>query len=1522
MKRFIKTLSWTYKVLRSILFTLILTAVGIAVLLYILLSIPPIHDKIRDIAQEELTAFFGQKVEIEHLQIVPFNEVILEDVAFTDPYGEKCLQIEKLGGGINLFRLIFKGEIEITYIELLDFNANIYQIEKDSPLNIDYIVKAFEPKDKNKPPTKFDLKIHNIVLRGGAVAFDRRWEKTKEEGIDFNHLKIADINADIALPKLSNDLYQIDLRRLAFTEKNGLIVKEIGGYFTVTPKNLAVNDFILQLPETVIHTDNFNLPLTLFTEQTVSQPIRLKIYDSQITPSDLASFVPSLQQSNYPVKLEGVIKTNLKDIQINAFTVSLPDQKGSLALDVEASNFQDIKNISIQADNISFDINTAGMTMICDMFDAGEKIPEFLGKLGYAKGKITGSYDAVKSSAKVNANIDIAPGSIDLAADVRQNNDIVDGKISLKTPAFNISEIADQKYVTSVSDVMLELEGEINTKNILQSNAKANFSIGAIDILSRQLDHIQGNISKAASKYDVDISIEDDDISGSLVSSAIIDKGRFNIDLTASVRDFDAYNSLLTESVNTDLEFRGNIDMHAEGTGIHDASGRLEISDLYLFTAGKEINFDQLLLSVNQMNPDEKVISLQSSILDFTMTGDYDIPAIPKVYRQALSEISPSIFPHYEYDGSCGSGQFTLEVKDANPIIEFFSLPIIPLTELTIYGDFDGDQRSASVHTEIPYIQQGKNKLITGTYLDLELKGVNEKLTLDFGTIYPTKKGDLKLDVNLIGHHGEYALNLGFNKGLKTSFHGETDINVRLGKDEMGRFNCMLDFLPSSLYLNGSEWKIEEATLEYSPERLEIDNLSIRHDGQFVIINGYNDRDGEGTISVQLADISLDYIFDTLNINHVSFGGLATGEILASGLLLFEPDIRTKQLNIENLSYNNAVLGNGDIESSLNLEKKMVEIKARIDENDERVANVDGGVWFGRDSLSFDFDANKINIGFLQPFMKAFSSSVTGKASGKAKLYGTFSDIDLTGKVMAQDAAILIDYTNVTYTATDTVYLYPGRIEVPGVTIRDKNGNTAKVNGYITHQYFHYPAFQFTVSDMERLLAYDTSQSNNRLWYGTVYAKGIAEITGKPGLVSIAADVESEEGSSFTFVLSDQLEAVKTNFLTFSDKRKEAYEASIAVEEEEEIPEFLKKFYTKKPTVKQESAPDIFTMDLRATVTPDLQFNLIMDPVAGDKIVAYGEGAMNMEYSSQTDDLKLFGKYILDKGTYNFSLQDIILKDFTIKPGSSIAFTGNPYNATLDLTAAYRVNTSLTELDQSFATDKELNRTSVPVEALLKVSGQLLSPTIGFDIELPTVTEETARKVKSIISTDDMMSRQVIYLVALNKFYPPEYMTTSGSGGEWASIASSTISSQLQNIIGQITDKFTLAPSIRSDKGDFSDLEVDIALSSNLFNNRLLLNGNLGYRDPSNSSTMFVGDFDLEYLLNPSGTWRLKAYNHFNDQNYYLKSALTTQGIGIVWRKDFGYLNGRKKKKEEESGKDKETDDKNKSASSGEDTDK
>jgi hypothetical protein len=322
-------------------------------------------------------------------------------------------------------------------------------------------------------------------------------------------------------------------------------------------------------------------------------------------------------------------------------------------------------------------------------------------------------------------------------------------------------------------------------------------------------------------------------------------------------------------------------------------------------------------------------------------------------------------------------------------------------------------------------------------------------------------------------------------------------------------------------------------------------------------------------------------------------------------------------------------------------------------------------------------------------------------------------------------------------------------------------------------------------------------------------------------------------------------------------------------------------------------------MNFQVDITPQAKIILVMDPVGGDEIKAYGSGNLRMTYTMPGDDLRMYGSYTIDRGSYNFTLQDIIVKDFTINEGSNISFTGDPYSARLDIKAIYNVNANLSDLDESFLQDKELNRTNVPVHALLLVNGDMRQPDISFDLEFPTLTQDTYRKVKSIISTDEMMNRQIVYLLALNRFYTPDYMSTT-KGNELFSVASSTISSQLSSMLGKISENWSIAPNFRSDRGDFSDLEVDLALSSSLLNNRLRFNGNFGYRDKSLNTNQFIGDFDLEYLLNRSGSWRLKAYNRYNDQNYYLRSATTTQGVGIMFRRDFDKLfNFLKRKKKD-----------------------
>lgn len=231
-----------------------------------------------------------------------------------------------------------------------------------------------------------------------------------------------------------------------------------------------------------------------------------------------------------------------------------------------------------------------------------------------------------------------------------------------------------------------------------------------------------------------------------------------------------------------------------------------------------------------------------------------------------------------------------------------------------------------------------------------------------------------------------------------------------------------------------------------------------------------------------------------------------------------------------------------------------------------------------------------------------------------------------------------------------------------------------------------------------------------------------------------------------------------------------------------------------------------------------------------------------------------------------------------------ISFNGDPFNANLDINAIYNVTANLSDLDQSLALESA--RTNVPVNCVLQLNGMLRQPSISFDLELPGSNEELERQMKSLIDTDDMMTRQIIYLLVLNKFYTPEY-TGAQNSNNFTAVASSALSSQISSLLNNITDKVQIGTNIRASEDGITDTEVEMLLSSQLLNNRLIFNGNFGYKNNPTQKNAIIGEFDLEYKLTRSGEIRLKAYNHANDMYQYLKQALTTQGVGIMFKKDF-----------------------------------
>lgn len=1458
--------------------------ISLFVILYLLLSIPPFQNYIKNLAAGELSALLESEVSVSSLRIVPFNEIVVEDLSLYDPDGNKCLQIETVGAGINLWKLLLERKIELTYAEIIGLHGVLVQPEEGAPLNMQFIFDAFAPKEENKEKKHFELALRNVVLRKSSFSFKRPWLQGKTIGkVDLGNLEIENLRADITFPKISDSEIAADLRRLSLVIPGVTSLNKLAFKGNFGEKGFFISGLNIELPESKIFIPSLELPLA--ERETPKEALETGLHsivlsDSYISPSDFEALFSPLSSFHQRLPLEMNVEGNLQNLSIKKFSFGSSDL-------VQINLSGAVKSLD-NRNSLSGSLNDFGLTVthrfLEKLLPSVNGMPEKITRAILNGGTIviSGQGEGALFPLAVNGNLKINSEIIKVAAEGKMTKKDVD--LSEIIGEIVIDKLALNKLVP---DLPVEnLSGEIAVDAILDKNMPEGSLMANIDKFNLKGTEYSGFILNAKN--------DRGNFEGNLImDNAIGNIGAFfsgfngnelkRLNFTCELNGLNL-SEIIDMKNFRDYLISGNISLDAEGEDINDVDGKL-MMDKFTFTSpdySKRLKLNHLEIEAGVVDS-LRSIKIDSDWLQGNLNGKFRFTDVAAQLQQMAHNVLPALVSQREkiIHNELTDLDFQLVVKANNSLIEFFNIPYRLLVPIVISANVDENANTASLALDLPYLQKGRDKLIYDTRFVAMLNGESSDLSVLAETTMPVKYGDLSLSLNLSAQEDLVETDLRWQNTENSDFRGNISFLTEIMKNELTlKPEFTVEIKPTLLSMGTADWIMEKCRLSYYDRQLEVDGLKLWHGDQFVKIDGVASHQFADVLKIDLADIDVNYIFDMLSINYVTFGGIATGEVRGHGLLGPDMSAETESLSIKEFSYNGAVLGLCDVSSRWNNAEKEVEIAAEITRNDKVIVNVNGGVWVTRDSLSFDIMADKVPVEFIQPFMSVFSSHVGGLATGDVSLFGTFKDIDLVGKVFADSIAIKLDYTNTVYHGSDSVILHPGFIEIPGFRLYDQYGNSALLSGELTHNYFHEPRFTFRLADADNFLCYDTNSELNPDWYGTLYGSGSALLRGEPGIVDIGADMTIAGNSRFTFVLNDTQYAQDYQFLTFSDRRAETLRQS-----QPDKLDFKEIFRRRKQ--EEEGSPSRFAIDIRATVTPAALFTLVMDPAAGDKITARGRGALQVKYESDNDEMQMYGKYELAEGNYNFSLQEIILRDFKIKEGSSISFNGNPLTADLDISAAYRVNTNLSDLDKSFSSDRDLNRTNVPVDAILMVKGDMQNPDITFDVELPTLTQDVERKVKSIISTDDMMNRQIIYLLALNRFYTPEYMGSSSNGSELAAVASTTLSSQLSNILGQLTDKVSVSPSFRSDKGDFSDIEVDVALSSRLLNNRLLINGNFGYRDKNNSSTTFVGDFDMEYLLSKNGNLRLKAYNHFNDQNYYLREALTTQGLGVVWRKDF-----------------------------------
>ena len=1482
-----KVARYIYNPIRTLLVSVMVAMVLAFAGTYVALSLPAVHDRVRAQGEKALTEYLGTPVTIGKVSVEPFDRLTLNDVLVPDLEGDSMIVVGKLGAGVSLYDLIVNRKLVFNYAELVGLRGHITRPDKHSDTNLQFVIDRLKPKG-DKPPTPFDLEIRNVVIRKCDISYDVLNQPRRDGRFDPNHIHLSNIRADVSLPRLKNDDFDIQVKRMSMDERSGFSVKNFASHVTITQQQLDIKDIQLELPNSHINLGDIQLKYSALNQLGKELPgmtHTLNIAPSTIALGDLAAFVPQLRAIDREITLQATVSGNNR--HVSAPLLRLHDQSHDLELELSGSvsGISDPSTLTLDVPHCRLKANPAIIDRLTGALPSLS--PQARGILARCQGaKIDAALSGSLSHMHVDGDVTTGVGEVSLHGSVQR---LPGGAKAVKghivTTQLDLGRLLDRQQLLGCLAIDAEVDGTLHGRSLDgQIDGHADF----VELRGTRYHDITAHVTARNQTYDGKISINDPLGKVVLEGGATLAGEQSQIDFVADVSQLMLRRLQPTAKSPIDavsLRAQGSI----TGNRLDNVNGAVGLSDITLTKGDQSLRIDYVnIMADNAATPQR--IHIDSPSLQADVQGSYDYTTLVPSVKTMLSQTFPKLFGAYNNAYASrrpNDVDFHIVVNPDDELQKFVNLPIKVLYKTTLDGRLDETGHSFDISLNAPYLLQGKKNIIEQTTLSAQLDHDTHRVLVDAHTTLPSKKGKIHVDLNAYGGNDSLATNLAWHVDRDRDFSGNLSLSGNLSRNPDRKIRADIDINPSRIVFNDTAWMVQPGQVTVQGNDITVYNLAGQCDKQFVRINGRVSSNPDDVLSLKLNDVSLDYIFETLNIDNVVFGGRATGEFFASDLYSRSPRLLTTGLHVDNLAYNHAVMGDADIQSQWLNDQKGVSLKANLKQKNGCHSVIDGGIFIADDSLYLDFQAQRANIAFMKPFMQAFTSDVQGEVSGHAVLLGNFHDINLYGDVLADSLRFKLDYTNVYYTcAGDSVHMVPNLITFDDVRIHDRDGHEARLDGWLKHECFHKPVFSFAITQAEKLLCYDTSERDNPVWYGTVYGNGAAFVTGEPGVVDIKVNMETAPRSRFTFVLSDAEEASEYSFITFHD-RDQKLQPVVAPVQADTIPEIVR-MLTQQVQKQNEVVPTHYNIDLQGDITPDAQLVIVMDPVGGDQIRATGRGNLRMTYND-ADEMTMFGRYVLDKGNYNFTLQDIIIKDFTIREGSSISFQGDPYAAVLDIEALYSLNANIRDLDESFANDKEINRTNVPVNALLRAKGPMSQPDISFDLEFPTLTTDAYRKVRSIVSTDEMMNQQIVYLLALNRFYTPDYTNTTTRSNELTSVASSTLSSQLSSILGKMSDKWSIAPNFRSDKGDFSDMEVDLALSSRLLNNRLLFNGNFGYRDNTYNTrnSNFIGDFDIEYLLNSKGSLRLKAYNHFNDQNYYVRNALTTQGVGIVWKHDF-----------------------------------
>ena len=1359
-----------------------------------------------------------------------FNRIIVDDVMMYDQKGDSMIYASRVSAKVDYLPLM-NGRISIASAQLFGLKANLYKQTAQSQPNFQFVLDSLASKDTTKH-TPLDLHIGSLIIRHGNVRYDQRDIADVKGVFSPKHIGVSNLSAHFILDKVTNNDINLFVKKLSLNDKSGLQLKSLSFKFIANKQEAWLKNFELQLPKSDLSLGGIHA--TYKYENGKWNPASLQfdgsINQSKITLSDIACFLPVFKHFDdaifFSTRFSGT-STSLRCQSINFKTgsgsINLQakgkvsgfnsgaDKSGKTHKSLLAWN-ADIDNLTLTEESINFLAHNLGKKI---------NVPKEVLRLGgiHYEGNIHGRGNDIASKGK----IETGAGNADVL--FAKRGKLLSVKVSTKGIA--LDEILANKTFGQVATT-IEVNG---TKDNLI--AKGNI---------QRFDYNQYSYR--------DISLD----------------GSYNHGLLKGKADIN--------DPNINLSVNGDYNTKTRKFDILANVQHLKPSILGVKMADKSYCIDNVKLSANNKNEDS-YIDFEAPFANLHTRGQYDLGTLAACVQNMIAEKLPTL-PGIHSTKVNGNNDFTLQgnIYSLEILEKMFDIPVAISSPVHIKGSVSERDKELNLMMNIPIFSY-KGKPFHNA--NIEMMTIGDALTLEAnlqqGMPYeqaPTYHLKASAANNVLSTLVNYD-----NHSKKLPIQGLLDAETQFGKNELGQTAIKMNVNPSHVMLGDTQWDVKASTVEYYKNNLLIDNFTVKHGDQHVIVNGKATPNPEDSIIADLKDVDVAYILNLVNFHSVDFTGKATGKAIVKSI--FKEPKAYAQLDIHDFTFEEGPLGVLHAFVNYNNEEGQIDIKATANDGPEHITYIDGYVSPKRNYIDLGIEAAGTSMKFMENFCGSFMDNIEAWGKGKLNVVGDLSNINLVGDIIAWGKMHLKQLGTEYHFDHLRAHAIPDDIQLNGDTIYDRNNHVALVSGGIHHKHLTKLSYDLDIK-ARNFLGFDTHEFGDNTFYGTIYATGDVGIHGKSGETVIDIDAVPEPGSIFVYNVASPEEIGDKSFIHWHDV----------------TPEWEKPFHTDSDKAIDDNVdmPSDMRINFLVNTNPNLTLKLMMDEQTGDYITLNGNGVIRANYFNK-GSFDMFGNYIVDHGVYKLTIQNIIKKDFEFLQGGTISFGGNPYKAPLNLQAKYIVNgVPLSDLNigRSFSSN------NIRVDCLMNIKGTPSAPSVDFSMDLPTVNSDAKQMIYSLINSQEEMNQQVLYLLGIGRFYA---QTKNNQASEDAaqqsqtslamqSLLSGTISQQINTVLSSLVNNnnWNFGANISTGDEGFNNAEYEGLLSGRLLNNRLLFNGQFGYRDNANATQSFIGDFDLRYLIFPNGNLSIRMYNQTNDR-YFTKNSLNTQGIGLIMKRDF-----------------------------------